>query len=324
MSQLDDLHVTHQLLLLRLANDEANKMWPQYVEIAKNIREEILLGAPLTSLGKRDLNTRIRELNDILELIAPDLEPIAEYELDWNLKTYAENQPAEGGSYPAVAIATGVALAYWARYSDAQGLLDGVTQQAKNVQTETIRKMVASGATNEEIARALTGDMRTDKGGEPLKRMIRGSDARLKSEIMAVAGIIRDVIVRENPNAFSYAQHVSTIDGKTTNTCIARHLKIWSLPDYEPVNHRLPFAVTPLHPNCRSLIRYYRTGEISLAQLNEAQSDFTGYLKRNPTVANEVLGKGRAELYLAGKITLSDLVDNRNNAISLQNLKQQV
>jgi hypothetical protein len=320
MTQLDDLLLTHQLLLLRLANDEANKMVAQYADIAKKIRDEILLGDALSNMGKRELNAKIAKLNSFLEIEAPDLEPIAEFEISYINQVYSEQS-----GFPALAVVGGaLLLSEWSKYSAVQQTLNGVAQQGQVAVADTIRRMAANGATNDEIAKAVIGDRRTNKGGEPLKRMERGADARLKTEILATAGIIRDLIVKANPEQFSYAQHVSVIDSRTTDTCVARNLKIWSLPDYKAVDHSFSYMIPPLHPNCRSYIRYYRKGEASLTQLKEAQTDFNDFLKRNPDTANEVLGKGRAELYLAGKITLADLVDSRNNPISLQMLKQQV
>lgn len=320
MTQLDDLLLTHQLLLLRLANNEANKMAGQYAKIAKQIREEILLGNALSNMGKREINAKISKLNSFLTLEAPDLEPIAEFEISYTNRVYSEQS-----GFPVLAVVGGaLLLSEWSKYVAVQQTLNSVAQQAQASVAETIRRMTASGATNDEIAKAILGDQRTNKGGEPLKRMARGADARLKTEIMASAGIIRDLIAKANLDQFGYAQHVSVIDSRTTDTCIARNLKVWALPDHKPVDHSFGFMIPPLHPNCRSYIRYYRNGEASLNQLKEAQVDFNDFLKRNPATANDVLGKGRADMYLAGQLTLSDLVDNRNNPISLQKLKQQV
>lgn len=47
---------------------------------------------------------------------------------------------------------------------------------------------------------------------------------------------------------------VATLDGKTTDICIQRDGKVWTI-DGQPVGHGIPFAGgPPFHPNCRTAI----------------------------------------------------------------------
>jgi hypothetical protein len=53
-----------------------------------------------------------------------------------------------------------------------------------------------------------------------------------------------------------------------------------------------------------------------------ADLSFSDFLKGKPTeFVDEMLGKGRAQLWRDGKITLSQLLDQRGNPLTLQQLR---
>jgi len=64
-------------------------------------------------------------------------------------------------------------------------------------------------------------------------------------------------------------------------------------------------------------------GRASSSGVVKGSTTFAQYLERQtPAFQDEVLGKGRADLYRAGKITLRDLVSGRGAPISLKELQR--
>jgi SPP1 gp7 family putative phage head morphogenesis protein len=153
-------------------------------------------------------------------------------------------------------------------------------------------------------------------------------DARLAS-LEANADIIKEV------------QWVSTLDSRTSDICIVRSGKLWTYPDFKPVKHKIPWnGGPPAHWNCRSTFipitksfEELTNGRIkdkvepatraSMDGSVAADLTFDTFLRRKPPAfAEEMLGKGRAKLWRSRKITLNQLLDQRGNPLTLQELIQ--
>jgi hypothetical protein len=98
--------------------------------------------------------------------------------------------------------------------------------------------------------------------------------------------------------------------------------------DFKPIGHNIPYKPTPRHFNCRGGYlpvvidsepggtRASTDGQVS------ASLTFEGWLERQPIERqNDILGKGRAELYRKGTITLQDLVSGRGRPLTIEQLK---
>lgn len=144
------------------------------------------------------------------------------------------------------------------------------------------------------------------------KILVRGASS-------AVVSQVRKKAVLDNPDVFRGIQQVSVFDGRTSDTCIAYAGKVWRLPDYKPVGHRLPYnGGVPRHPNCRSTEIAVLTEEYG-----EPPEDisFETFLKgKSPAFVNHLLGKGRADMYLNGHLSLSQLVDQTGRALTLEEI----
>ena len=76
------------------------------------------------------------------------------------------------------------------------------------------------------------------------KVLVRGASSAVTSQV-------RKKAVLDNPRVFSGIQQISVFDGRTSDTCIAYAGKVWSLPDFTPIGHSLPYnGGVPRHPNC--------------------------------------------------------------------------
>ena len=95
-----------------------------------------------------------------------------------------------------------------------------------------------------------------------------------------------------------------------------------------PIGHKFPFPNYPKHFNCRCLlIGVVFDGPQGGARASDggpvdASLNFDGWLKRQPLdKQTEILGRGRAEMYQSGKITLSDLVTGQGKPLTLAQLR---
>jgi hypothetical protein len=206
--------------------------------------------------------------------------------------------------------------------------------------TSQVRLGIISNETQQQIITRVFGSKR--KGlpgiGFPEETLRRNVSTLVHDTVMKVANDAKLAVYKENEDLFKGYYQLSTLDSHTTNKCIAYSGAQWDM-DYQPIGDKaLPFdGGTPRHPNCRSLIlpllKTYKelgydikeppkgTRSSDLGQIG-ADTTFDGFLKRHSTeYQNDMLGKGRAQLWRDGKITLKDLVDGNGRELSLKELK---
>ena len=136
-----------------------------------------------------------------------------------------------------------------------------------------------------------------------------------------------------NDDLISGIQHVSILDTRTSEICMALDNKIWTL-DRKPVGHKYPYKPLPLHWRERSkrvpVLNQNAKGlpdETRQSMAGEIPSDesFEDFLLRmekvQPGFADTNLGKGRADLWRSGKLSFAELFDQSGNFIELEQLQ---
>lgn len=187
------------------------------------------------------------------------------------------------------------------------------TDKAAEV-TRTIQRGMVDGATVQQ----LTGEIvrTTNKHKRQAEALVRTSVNHISSEA-------RSAVNRANNDILKGEEYVSVLDGRTTLGCAALDGKILGFD--EPPQ-------TPRHWNCRSLRvpalddRFQKEGlEGTRASMDgpvSAKRTYSGWLKDQPKDFRvQVLGKERAALFDAGKISLDDFVDANGNPVSLKQLR---
>lgn len=201
-----------------------------------------------------------------------------------------------------------------------------------------VRQGVANGETQERIVARVIG--RTGEPGvlDVSRRQVR---ALVHSSVMSAANEARMAVYRKNSRFMAGVRWLSTLDSHTCKTCAALDGQAWDF-DGKPLkgtSMRLRFP--PAHANCRCVVSpvpksldqaFGQTGldamRDSLSQRASSQgpiggsTNFADFLKRQtPEFVERVLGKRRAELYLAGKITLRDLVSGEGRPLTLDEIR---
>lgn len=164
----------------------------------------------------------------------------------------------------------------------------------------------------------------------------RWAETLVRTAVMKVHDNALEALKDENLDIIKGEQHISTLDLRTSDVCRVRDGKAWDL-DKKPIGHNLPYQRPPLHPNCRSTMRLILKPweEIGLADdLPEStRASMDGQVKDNLNYENwlksktteqqdEVLGKGKAELWRKGIITFRDMLDQSGRPLTLKELKE--
>lgn len=113
----------------------------------------------------------------------------------------------------------------------------------------------------------------------------------------------------------------SVLDNRTTEGCALRHGLLYTL-DYQPIGHSVDIErPPPRHYNCRSILVPENRAEPP-TQGDTAAGEFRRWLEeQSPSELAETFGQGRAELFLSGAITKSDLVDQQGRTLTLAELR---
>lgn len=232
-------------------------------------------------------------------------------------------------------------------------------RQAQDTQfklANEIRIGAAQGETNAQIIKRIVGQEATVAkapaapgavpavepgipGVMPVSR--KNAAAIVQTSVATVAAAARRKTFELNRDITNGIMQVSTLDGHTSLTCVAYSGATWDL-DYEPIgDNDLPYnGGVPRHFNCRSveapLLKTLREMGIDMDEPDpgmrassegpiSAKTTFADYLMmKGADYQNEVLGKGRAELFRAGKLSPRDLVDMRGRPLRLADIKDRL
>lgn len=234
---------------------------------------------------------------------------------------------------------------WWARQS----------QAVANNFKDQVRLGMAQGDTLQQLAQRIKGGMRkgervpgvpgvrgvTAPGRGFLRRATKNAEALVRTSFQQVSNEARREVYRANSGVIKGIQHISTLDSRTTNICSAYAGAAWDL-DYNPIGDiSLPYnSGVPRHWGCRSveapllksldeilgvpdMPKIPKGTQSSIDGQIPGDVTFDRWLGGKPeSFQNKMLGKGKAELWRSGQITLQDLVDPvTGDALTLSELR---
>lgn len=183
-----------------------------------------------------------------------------------------------------------------------------------------IRAGLAAGQAERELVGRVVGKGRRggERGGalEAARRHVRGlSDAAVQA-----AGNAGRVAAMRAGGVNAFKWH-AVLDPKVCPLCGARAGKLWTV-DGKPLGHDIPFSWPTLHPRCRCILLPMKYPDGPPKDGGNERDRFENWLERQPAARVEaVLGKGRAALWSAGKISTMDLIDQNGMGLTVAELR---
>jgi SPP1 gp7 family putative phage head morphogenesis protein len=334
--QILDLTIIRQLLLQRVIAGQSAEVNKQLDAVAAALQKQ-LKGKELTEYQGKRLTKAIDELKNIVNVKKPDLSDLATAEA-----TFFRDAMVNVGIdavLPPVAALEGIAQSSLIQGATIGDWFARLNESARFDIERVVKNGVLLGQTNAQIAKELIGI--GDKGGQPIAKARRDAMAITRTAVQTVANDTRVASLEANANIIKAVQWVSTLDSRTSEICMARSGKTWTYPEFKPIGHKIPWnGGPPAHWNCRSTFipitksfEELTGGKIkdTIEPSTRASMDgvvagdltFDQFLKNKPVeFADKMLGKGRAELWRSGKITLNQLLDQRGNPLTLAQLKR--
>ena len=206
---------------------------------------------------------------------------------------------------------------------------------------DQVQRGYASGEGVDEIVRRIRGTRALNYADGTMNIARRNAEALVRSSVQAISNSARNETFDNNSDVIGAVQQISTMDSRTTVTCMARSNQIWDLETKKPIDHSIPWnGGPPLHWNCRSVtvavlkpLSGMPVRKRDAIQKNGTQAavdgpisadmDYEQFLKgRSVQFQKDALGPGRWELWQEGRLTLAQMLDQSGNPMSLSQLKE--
>lgn len=336
--RLLDLFTIRTLLLLRIASGENIRINKEYDAIAADIQRQ-LRGPELSTYKGKRLDKAIAELKARVAVKQPKIGELAKTEARYTVQSLA--QVGINAVLPPDEVVERVANSSLVQGATIRQWWEKLNDTTAFDLERAIKNGVLLGQTNREIARNIVGNG-TDKGSEALSKARRDAMAITRTGVQTIANDARFATYEQNADIIKALQWVSTLDSRTSDICMARAGKTWAFPSLKPIGHEIPWdGGPPAHWMCRSTTvpitktfaeidgedavtpNISPTTRSSMDGQVAADLSFDDFLRGKPkSFADEMLGKGRAELWRDGKITLSDLLSARGTPLTLAQLKE--
>jgi hypothetical protein len=340
---LADKALTHQIFLQRFSAGEKKKVLAVLVDMRKELVAKLRAG-DVTEFSRGRLNKLLVECNAIIKQgyneiqTKLDLDGLAEVEAAATIKPLV----AVGleASLPTVAVMKSLisnslisgapSSEWWKKQSDDMAFKFSAQ----------VRQGIAQGETMQQIVRRIAGSKKLGIPGL-FEEARKNSFALVHTSVMQVSADARLATYKANSDIIKGVRQLSVMDSRTSAVCVAYSGAEWDL-DGNPINGTtLPFnGGPPRHWGCRSVLTsitktFKELGIKGLPELpdtGERASDlgpidrkttFDQFLKmHDKEYQDEMLGKGRAQLWRDGKLSLSQLLDGEGRELSLKELKK--
>lgn len=327
--------VKFQLELRRLQAGERQKI----IEVFKNIDQTViskLSEGEVIEFGRAKIEKLLRELrepvSDAFKTIAADNLEINEEIVNIQLKSTEQALMATGSISTAVTIPStsildrilndplirgGPMSAWWAKQER-----DTIFKLSS-----AVREGVLLGESNQAIIHRIVGT-KTTPG---LMNVVRSDAAALvQTATHTIANDAQQAVYAANADVIPSLVWFTALDSHVCPLCAARADKSWTnTPEHKPIGHSIPFQIPPIHFNDRCIL-LPEMEDLGLpigeraSSLGPIKGDttFKQYLDMVPHEQLEKqLGKGRAALYKAGDISLTQLIDGTGRELTLKQLK---
>lgn len=336
---LQDAILRHSLQILRMAAGAQGNVDAILIELERELKA-LTASADLTDPQRRAVNALIREADaaiaagysragaatDTLELakvVAEHTRNIIQDVIPVGLALPTDAVLMQLGKE--VLIDGAPSSAWWSKQGD-----DLAFRFAAQV-----RQGIVNGETQERIVARITG-----RRGEPgiMDTSRRNARALVHSSVMTAANRARLETFRKNSRFIKGVRWLATLDGHTCPRCAALDGQAWNLDGEKLPGTKVEFMAPPIHFGDRCVLspvpKTFKDIGLDIPEPTDdgqrassmgpvhGKTTFNDFLNRqSPEFVDQTLGKKRAELFRAGKITVRDLVSGTGRELTLDQLR---
>ncbi|MCD8213686.1 MAG: minor capsid protein [Campylobacter sp.] len=328
--KIADLEVARALLHERIKNGLNKKVAKFYADMIADIQAQILKKKNIT----KNLSKTIADLKKTLA--TPDLNAdfiaIAKDEVKFIQGSYNDLagftmfsnvlKPKQIENLLSTTLIEGATLGVW---------MKGLAKEQQSKLERGLKLGVSLGENNYDLARRIAVALNISK---------RNATTIAVTGAGAIVSQARQDFFEANDDVIKGYQYLATLDTRTSALCRAYDGLTWDT-EYKPIGHKYPFRTPRVntHFNCRSTIipilkSWQELGIEGLEELDQGtKSSINGYVpkslnfndwlkRQDEATIEKTLGKGRAQLFLDGKITMRDLITQQGRSLDLDQISK--
>jgi SPP1 gp7 family putative phage head morphogenesis protein len=226
--------------------------------------------------------------------------------------------------------------------------------------SDAMRAGVLRGETLDELVARVRGTRAASFKDGIMQVPRRQAEALVRTSVQNVANAARRDTYQANDHVISAIQWISTLDSRTTPICVALNGKLWTTRDKTPIGHAHAYPGDTAHWNCRSTqLPVLKAWEDLMKEVDqeEVEAEFRKNLRaqgftdeqiatirrntrasmdgqvakdlsfdqwlgaKDAAFQDKLLGARKAQLFRDGKIRLTDLIDQKNRPLTLDELE---
>ncbi len=323
---LVEANTRHQVFLLRRGAGLANEIIPEIERIIDDVAARVV-NTPDQLARQRALLSELRSVlaaayETVEQKAMQGLIELAEYEAGFQARLLDDAATASFAVPALEQIAAAVEVDLMnvepgRQMTIRQALREFGDKKSSEI-VQTISDGIVTQETNAQIAQRVQG-----LG----VRQRNQADALVRTSANAAADTAKRRVYTENADLLQGERWTATLDGRTSAVCRARDGNIY------PVGEG---PRTPAHWQCRSLRIPVVREDLQIPGLEgerpingadgpgvtSARTTYSGFLRNQPKeFQDDVLGPERAKLFRSGKVTLSDMVNQYGEPLTLEELK---
>ena len=336
MPNITDVYSRHAHYLEQYYNGQADKLTPYLNRIAKRLRLELTKTQTVRSQAKIERLLTFTE--DLVESellgftgdLSEQIELFALNEAEFSVDSVNLQDKLFDTTLPAP---TQLNAAVNARPFNNRLLKEYLKSFSKE-QGRMVRDAVSmgffEGKTTQEIVQSIIGTKSQNYKNGILNVTRTSGERMVRTALSHTSAVAKNKVFEDNSDIIPYYEWLSTLDGRTSAICRGLDGKV-----YKVGKGRLP----PAHPNCRSTTSplfaedvRIKGGKLVKNKLGgkrasqdgpvSADLNYNDWLaKQSKAFQVDVLGKSRAELFRKGDIRMDQFVNNRGQALTLDQLK---
>jgi SPP1 gp7 family putative phage head morphogenesis protein len=336
LPNLTNIYSRHAHFIERYKTGQYNRLKPFLNRAIRSLSDELLKTNTVTSQLRIEAKLKlieqimVNELSGFTDDFQEQLRLFAESEAGFGIKSMGQFVTADFVNPSPAQLWAAVNARPFNNKLLKDSLNEFTTLQSRLVR-DTVSTGFFEGKTTQEIVRQIVGTKSQNfKNG--ILEVTRNSASRMvRTAINHTASVAKDKLFQDNSDIAPYYEWVSTLDSRTSLTCMSLDGKIFTVG-----KGKLP----PAHFNCRSTTAPLLIGEFTIKNgvVTKDSSNFTrasidgqvdsdlnynDWLKKQSKAFQiEALGPARAKLFREGGLTVDKFTDRLDSPLNLNELEQ--
>jgi SPP1 gp7 family putative phage head morphogenesis protein len=269
--------------------------------------------------------------------LVKDLEELAKYEHDWQLKSLETFMPfnVQLNEVP-VSLLRSLVVSRPFQGALLNDWWEGIASKHRTAIERQLRIGMVQGESIPELRRRIIGTSRAAFRDGTFAQLRRDVTATVRTAVNHVVNHAREETFKENEKYVKRVRYTATLDARTTDICASldgREFEVNKGPR-PPMHHQCRSTVIPVLEDLDRFKKYgfdiekvpqgdrAAFGSAGRGPVNRRETYGTWLKKQPDAFQDKALGPRRAELFRSGKVPITRFVDEQYRPLTLKQIRQ--